>query len=132
MPHDSRHGFDALQMPSAVSPHPTQVPRVVAYVRCAASDPARLAGQEARIRRFAAHQGWELARVYADDGHSGLSSQRPHLERLQRDVEAGLVDLLVVDDHDRLYRHLPSLQDLLRFLQRHGVTTLSLNGGAGI
>ncbi|MBU1748732.1 MAG: recombinase family protein [Chloroflexi bacterium] len=104
-------------------------PRVVAYVRCAAHDGARLAAQMARIQCRAAHRGWEFVRIYTDNGLSGNSSNRPGLQRLQHDIEAGLVDIVMVERFDRLGRNLQSLSRFVRLVKRCHTTLVSLGEG---
>ena len=53
------------------------------------------------------HEGWKaLAEMYDDGGVSGGRMDRPALERLLADIEAGKVDTVVVYKVDRLTRSL--------------------------
>ncbi|WP_379548266.1 recombinase family protein [Qipengyuania sp. DSG2-2] len=62
------------------------------------------------------HEGWTLVeRAYDDGGFSGGSMQRPGLLALIEDVEAGLVDVIVVYKVDRLTR---SLADFAKIVER--------------
>ncbi|RDC58894.1 DNA-invertase [Alteripontixanthobacter maritimus] len=62
------------------------------------------------------HEGWALVeRAYDDGGFSGGSMQRPGLLALIEDVEAGLVDVIVVYKVDRLTR---SLADFAKIVER--------------
>ena len=50
-------------------------------------------------------EGWVLVRDrYDDGGFSGGNLERPALRKLLADIEAGLVDVVVVDKIDRLSR----------------------------
>ncbi len=52
-------------------------------------------------------EGWSTIREgYDDGGHSGGTLDRPGLKRLHADVEAGLLDVIVVYKIDRLSRSL--------------------------
>ena len=54
-----------------------------------------------------AHEGWLLVKAHYDDGgFSGGSMDRPALQRLLGDVQAGSVDVVVVYKVDRLTRAL--------------------------
>ena len=106
----------------AASPGPL---RVVAYVRCATNNRGRLAAQMSRIQRYAEHHGWALDRLYTDNGQSGNSSNRSELQRLQHDIEAGLVDAVIVERFDRLYRNLEDLFRFVQLLNCYNVTLIS-------
>lgn len=70
---------------------------------------------EAYIRSQAS-EGWKvLSAVYDDGGFSGGNIERPGLKRLLEDVDAGLVDTIVVYKIDRLTRSLP---DFARIVDR--------------
>ncbi|WP_375163904.1 recombinase family protein [Phenylobacterium sp.] len=56
-----------------------------------------------------------LPAVYDDGGYSGGNIERPGLTRLLEDVDAGLVDTIVVYKIDRLTR---SLADFARIVDR--------------
>src|SRR3546814_2938834 len=63
------------------------------------------------------HEGWTLVpHLYDDGGFSGGSMERPALQRLLADVEAGRVDVIVVYKVDRLRseEHTSELQSLMR------------------
>ena len=63
-----------------------------------------------------ASEGWmPLPALYDDGGFSGGSIERPALKRLLADVDAGLVDVIVVYKIDRLTR---SLADFARIVER--------------
>ena len=54
-----------------------------------------------------AGEGWDaLATPYNDGGFSGGSMDRPGLERLLADIDAGRIDVVVVYKVDRLTRSL--------------------------
>jgi site-specific DNA recombinase len=53
------------------------------------------------------HEGWRLIRDrYDDGGFSGGSMDRPALQKLLADVQAGRIDVIVVYKVDRLTRYL--------------------------
>ncbi len=57
-----------------------------------------------------AHEGWKLLpQCYDDGGLSGGTLDRPALQRLLTDIEAGRVDVIVVYKVDRLTRSLTDL-----------------------
>ena len=103
--------------------------RVVAYVRCAIDDADRMTAQATQIQHYAQRRGWELTCIYADNGQSGNSSNRPELQRLQHDIEAGLVNIVIVERFDRLYRNLQGLLGFVQLLNHYNLTLISLSEG---
>ena len=74
------------------------------------------------------YRGWlELAEPYDDGGHSGSGLERPALARLMHDVEAGLVDTVVVYKIDRLTRSLLDFVRLIEVFDRRGVSLVSVS-----
>jgi len=73
------------------------------------------------------HEGWVLVPDrYDDGGFSGGTLERPALRRLLRDIEAGLVDVIVVYKIDRLSRSLMDFAKLVEVFERCGVTFVSV------
>ncbi|MFM9500743.1 recombinase family protein, partial [Streptomyces galilaeus] len=63
-----------------------------------------------------ASEGWRvIPSTYDDGGLSGATMERPALQRLLADVDAGLIDTIIVYKIDRLTR---SLADFARIVER--------------
>lgn len=74
-----------------------------------------------------AHEGWRLLPdAYDDGGVSGGSLERPALQRLLAEVEAGRVDVVVVYKVDRLTRALSDFAKLVELFDAHGVSFVSV------
>lgn len=72
-------------------------------------------------------EGWVLVRDrYDDGGFSGGTLERPALKRLLADIEAGLVDVIVVYKIDRLSRSLMDFAKLVETFEAHRVTFVSV------
>ncbi len=72
-------------------------------------------------------EGWVLVRDrYDDGGFSGGTLERPALQRLLRDIQADLVDVIVVYKIDRLSRSLMDFAKLVEVMDAHGVTFVSV------
>lgn len=72
--------------------------------------------------RSQATNGWEaIDPPYVDPGYSAATLNRPALQDLIADVEAGKIDVVVVYKLDRLSRSQRDLLDLLELFSRHGV-----------
>ena len=77
--------------------------------------------------RSQAHAGWTLVRSkYDDGGFSGGNTDRPALQRLLEDVQAGKIDIIVVYKVDRLTRSLADFAKLVELFDRHGVSFVSV------
>ena len=73
------------------------------------------------------HEGWTVHPArYDDGGYSGGSVDRPALQQLLRDIEAGQIDCLVVYKVDRLSRSLMDFARIIEILERHNVSFVSV------
>lgn len=73
------------------------------------------------------HEGWRLIPdCYDDGGISGASLDRPDLQRLLADIQAGKVDTVVVYKVDRLTRSLTDFAKLVELFDKHGVSFVSV------
>jgi DNA invertase Pin-like site-specific DNA recombinase len=72
-------------------------------------------------------EGWVLVHDrYDDGGVSGGTLERPALRRLLADIEAGLVDVVVVYKIDRLSRSLMDFAKLVQIFDQNEVTFVSV------
>jgi site-specific DNA recombinase len=73
------------------------------------------------------HEGWTvLPTAYDDGGYSGGSMERPALQQLLADIEAGWIDVVVVYKVDRLTRALSDFAKLVEVFDRRGVSFVSI------
>src|SRR5215207_1258446 len=73
------------------------------------------------------HEGWtELPASYDDGGYSGGTMERPALQRLLTDIEAGRIDVVVVYKVDRLTRALSDFAKLVDVFARRDVSFVSI------
>jgi site-specific DNA recombinase len=121
---------------------PTEQPRAaVRLMRCAiytrksteegleqefnSLDAQREAG-EAYVRSLQ-HEGWTcLPDRYDDGGFTGGNMERPALQRLMADIEAGRVDCVVVYKVDRLSRSLLDFARMMQTFDEHQVSFVSV------
>ncbi len=116
-------------------------PATVALVRCAvytrksteegleqefnSLDAQREAGE--LFVRSQAGEGWTLlADRYDDGGLTGGNMERPALQRLMVDIEAGKVDAVVVYKVDRLSRSLLDFAQMMQTFEKHQVSFVSV------
>ena len=72
-------------------------------------------------------EGWiVVGDRYDDGGFSGGSMERPGLQRLLRDVEAGRIDVIVVYKVDRLSRSLTDFARIVDVFDKHDVSFVSI------
>ncbi len=73
------------------------------------------------------HEGWRCVdQRYDDGGFSGGTMERPALERLMADIEAGRIDVVMVYKVDRLSRSLLDFARILETFERHSVAFVSV------
>jgi len=88
-------------------------------------DAQREAG-EAYVKSQAA-EGWTcLPDRYDDGGFSGGNMERPAVQRLMKDIEAGRVDTVVVYKVDRLSRSLLDFARMMQVFESHSVAFVSV------
>jgi site-specific DNA recombinase len=74
------------------------------------------------------YRGWvQLPRRYDDGGHSGSGLERPALADLMHDIEAGLIDAVVVYKIDRLTRSLLDFVRLIEIFDNRGISLVSIS-----
>jgi DNA invertase Pin-like site-specific DNA recombinase len=125
----------AKATPPAATPTPTRRSRCAVYTRKSTDEGLEkefnsLDAQRESCEAYIASQrteGWVLVPDYYDDGGiSGGTLERPALQRLLRDIEAGLVDVVAVNKIDRLSRSLMDFAKLVETFDAHNVTFVSV------
>jgi site-specific DNA recombinase len=77
--------------------------------------------------RSQAHEGWTwLATRYDDGGFTGGNMERPALQRLLADIQAGKIDCVVCYKVDRLSRSLLDFAKMMETFEQHGVSFVSI------
>jgi len=72
-------------------------------------------------------EGWELTPdFYEDPGFSGGNMERPGLQRLLKDIQAGKIDIVVVYKIDRLSRSLADFSKMVEVFDHHNVSFSSV------
>src|SRR5271154_6238451 len=68
------------------------------------------------------HEGWAVSpTLYDDGGFSGGTLERPALQRLLAEIEAGEIEVIVVYKVDRLTRALSDFAKLVEIFDRRSV-----------
>jgi site-specific DNA recombinase len=97
---------------------------VVAYCRSGyepQGGPSNVGRQARAIRRYAKRHGLNIREMYIDPGISGITLERPELQRLLADCRAGKVGMVITKDTARLSRDTCQLLLILRKFQKAGV-----------
>jgi site-specific DNA recombinase len=93
---------------------------IVAYCRSAnepLDGPSTVRSQAQQIRDYAEQRGLTLSAVYADAGVSGVTLERPGLQRLLADCRAGKVGMIIARDPERLSRDKSQLIALIQLFR---------------
>jgi site-specific DNA recombinase len=95
------------------------------YIRVSTEDQAKegysLEVQREYLESFANREGFEVFKIYCDDGISAYSTRRPALQELLQDAKAKKFDLVLVYKIDRFSRNLKDLLNLVDELSNSGV-----------
>lgn len=70
---------------------------------------------------------WAIADRYREEGWSGKNTDRPEYQRMMRDIDAGKIDIVIVQKIDRVTRSLRDFYDLWETLEKAGVQFVSVN-----
>ena len=79
-------------------------------------DSGSIRNQKAMLTRYAAEHGWEIAGVYSDDDYAGADRRRPAFNRLLRDAEAHLFDVVLCKTQSRFTRELELVEKYIHGL----------------
>ena len=93
--------------------------RVFIYVRVSTNKQAEegysIPQQIERLTKYCEAMGWQVVKVYTDDGYSGGDLERPAIKQMTKEIEKGNADIVLVDKLDRLSR---SQFDTLYMIQK--------------
>ena len=81
---------------------------IACYVRVSTQEQANegysVGEQTDRLYKFADAMGWQVFKVYTDGGFSGANMDRPALQSMIKDINAGFIEKVLVYKLDRLSR----------------------------
>ena len=99
------------------------------YVRVSTTqqiDRESLQTQEERLRQYCKIHGYNVYKVYREEGVSAKDIKRPKLEELINDIKNKKIQVVLVVKLDRITRSLKDLINLIEFFQQHDVKLISL------
>lgn len=102
--------------------------RIAAYCRVSTDKEEQkdsLAHQKEFFMEYARRNGCELFRLYADEGISGTSlKKRVEFQRMMRDAQRGLFEMVVVKDISRVARNTVDFLQSIRVLKSIGINVV--------
>lgn len=106
--------------------------RVGIYCRLSKDDmlngeSASISNQREIMLQYCKTQGWKVYQIYQDDGFTGLNMERPDLQRMLKDCENGLINLVITKDQSRLGRnHVQTGYLMEEFFPKNGIRYVAL------
>ena len=109
---------------------PTTKPqRAALYLRVSSerqvAEGRSLDSQREDMQRLCQQKGWEIVKIYHDDGLSGRLKDRPGLQNLLHDAQIGKFDTVVVYYVSRLHRKVEHFLSTMNFFKKIGVNFIS-------
>lgn len=98
--------------------------RAALYVRVSTTEQSSDA-QVAELKEYARRRGWQVSKIYRDEGISGAQRQRPGLDDLFTDARRRRFDIVLVHRFDRFARSLHQLITALVEFRQLGVNFAS-------
>jgi site-specific DNA recombinase len=92
-------------------------------------DNLAISRQLADCEALAARREWTVVERYVDSDISAYSEKRrPQYQRMLEEIDAGMVEAVVVYHADRLHRHPRELEDFIDLCQRTGTKLATVSG----
>lgn len=102
--------------------------RAVLYTRIAtnSNNVTEIETQRSKCEQYIRESGFDLVGSYTDEGISGLTLNRPAIDRLRADAAAGKFDRIVVFDLARISRNAHAVRLFMDEMQSHGISVESV------
>ena len=75
-----------------------------------------LGEQEGKLKEFCKFKGYEIYKIYADEGISAKNDKRPAYQEMMRDVKDKKINVIVAFKLDRLTRSVYDIEKLVKFV----------------
>ena len=93
------------------------------YIRVSTLDQARegfsLPEQKDKLTGFCKEKGYEIYKIYADEGISAKNDKRPAYQQMMNDVKNGTINVIVALKLDRLTRSVYDVEKLMKILEKY-------------
>lgn len=102
--------------------------RVAIYTRVSSEmqlDNYSLDAQENACQAFAQLRGWQVVKVYREEGASAKSTERPLFQQMMQGAELGQFDVVLVHKLDRFSRKLKDMISIIDYFDEIGIALVS-------
>ena len=95
------------------------------------NDSRSIITQKDMLTDYVNRRGWNLFKVYSDDGRSGLfAANRPAFQEMLADIKAGKIDIVITKDLSRLGRNYTEMGSYIEnFFPKHNIRYIAVNDG---
>ena len=102
------------------------------YPRVSTEDQVRegfsLGEQEEKLKQLCDYKGYEVYKVYADEGISAKNDKRPAYQSMMNDVKNGTINVIVAFKMDRLTRSVYDVEKLMKIVKYFSIRlTISIS-----
>ena len=101
------------------------------YCRVASADQLSMEAQKDRLCQYAVENGYDNLDFYIDNGYSGLNYDRPAFSRLEADIQAGLIEAVIIRDVTRISRNVFDTVQWIERLRMKGIALISADLSIG-
>lgn len=98
--------------------------KVGLYLRVS-TDEQTTFNQELELKKYCEREGYEIYRIYRDEGISGVKTSRPALDEMLKDMRNKMFDAVIVWKFDRLGRSTAHLLQILEELRNKNVRLIA-------
>jgi len=98
------------------------------YCRTARADDERIAAQKEQVSEYARKQSHGEIAVFIDNGESGSGMNRPAMNRLNAEVQAGNIDAVYVHSFSHIGRNVYEVVKWLDGLRDKGIVIKAVDG----
>lgn len=105
----------------------TKVKNVAIYCRVAQASEHGIDCQREYLMRHAMSLGYSSLACYEDNGVNGLTLDRPGFRRMESDIQAGKISIVMVKDISRIGRDILQTLGWIGAITANGIKLISVN-----
>jgi len=88
--------------------------------------------QQAMLEKYVTDKGWNVYKVYPDDGERGVTFDRPQFKAMIQDIKDGKVNCVVFKDLSRFGRNSNESSSYREFFLEYGVRYIGIHDGVDV